>query len=189
TCRRAIARVHGAAAGRGAAGACEGGHLRAVERRIVHGDLLPRPDRTARDEVEPVEPRVGIAGVVDGAPRLGVIAPRHPDLVGEGPRIAGEPVLPALVPVPLDVALRDEHVRLLLVALNDFALRDRLRGEGAVVALTVGSDLPLRAAPGVPGERGGEDLLDEAGVAGGVVLEDEVGAAGVGGRVEDGAVR
>jgi hypothetical protein len=81
-----------AAATRGSAMTRERAHGRTTEGRVVDRQFLTGPNIAARHQVQAVEPGVGVAGVVDRAPVLRIVAPHHVQVVGHRPGIAVEPL-------------------------------------------------------------------------------------------------
>ncbi len=104
---------------------CEGGHPLVVEGGVLQRDLLAGIDGPASHHVEPLQPGRRLTGVVQGSPRLRILAPRHPHLVGEGPRVAREPLLVSLVPARLHLGEGDQVVRLLLEGDDALARGDK----------------------------------------------------------------
>jgi len=82
-----------------------------------------------------------------------------------------------------------QHVRLFFVGLDDVSRFNLLASVHSQVALRTRPDDPFPELAPVALEGGLEDGVDEALMAGRIVEQDEVGAAGILGRIKQLAVR
>src|SRR5262249_23994676 len=73
--QQVIAAANDLAAERRTAMAHKGRHQRSAKGSVVHGQCLARRDIATGDEVQTVEPRVRIAGVIDRSPHVWIVAP------------------------------------------------------------------------------------------------------------------
>ena len=135
---------HHAAAIGAAAGASEGRHGLVAEGGVVEGDLVAAGDGPARYHVETAQPSIRVAGVVDGLPVLRAFAPHHPDLLGQGIGVGGEPGLLQIAPMAFHMGAADQNMRLFLESLDEIAGDKIAGGVEAVPAVAAELQIPGR---------------------------------------------
>src|ERR1044072_4573731 len=163
-------------------------HLLVIKRGVVDGNFFAWFYATPRDQVQALDPGVGIAGMVDGFPVFRVGTPTHKNLIGERVGILGEPPLLFGVPVCAHMLFTYQHMRLLFVSFDQLARVDRLDGIHPIPALAVQQKMPLLMSPALALQTGGNQLFEKLAMAPGLIQQNQIRAARLFQRVSDVAV-
>lgn len=121
----------------GAPGASKIFHGFITEGGVVNGDSFPRCNQPTCDQIQPCEPSVGVARMVERLPLLRSWLHITEHLIGNGVGILMKPLFLLLIPMVQSIALAHQHMGLLFIALDNFTGLYGLGGIHAIILLTI----------------------------------------------------